>query len=162
MVGMGTKLATSGGLDLTGATAITFWAKADAPAKTLFSLGTSEVKDNGKFAKLITITTSWTKYTVSLAGSDLKQPSWAKQVAFNPKECVDLAWSVSKGDNAGMAGGAVYLDHIAVSNWEPPVEPISVRRQQRRIAPGFLSERPGDARVDALGRDIRAAAVKLH
>lgn len=160
MVGMGTNLMSGGALDLTGATAISFWAKADAPLKIVFSMGTTEIKDNGNYAKLVPVTASWSKYSVSLApGAELKQPSWAKKVAFNPAEAFSLGWQISKSDNAGMAGGALYVDQIVVENWAPPIEPISIRNVSRgrasdrgvRAIASFAGKH--GTRVDAMGRN---------
>ena len=160
MVGMGTNLMSGGGLDLTGATAISFWAKADAPLKLVFSVGTTEIKDNGNYAKLIPVSSSWSKYTVSLApGAELKQPAWAKKVTFNPKECFSLGWQVSKSDNAGMAGSALYVDDVTVENWVPPLDPSSLLRVSRggsmrngAQSPQAFTGRDGK-RVDAMGRN---------
>lgn len=161
MVGMGTTFASGGTVDITGATAITFWAKADTPLKVVFSVGTSDVEQaGGEFAKTLSIPTSWTKITVQLPpAADLKQPSWAKQVPFNPVNGKGLGWNISKADNPGLSTGAFYIDDLAIENWAPPVDPSALRHpavSEHRAAGSLRSSTPlfpsGLRAADARGR----------
>lgn len=53
--------ATGGG----GATAISSWTEGDSAMNVGFTVGTSDVTDNGNFAKLIPVTAAWAKFTVA-------------------------------------------------------------------------------------------------
>lgn len=189
-VGMGTNMPGDTGLDITGAMSISFWAKADAPLKVVFTVGTSDVTDNGSYADVVPVTTEWTQYTVPLVpGKDFAQPSWAVKKAFNPAHFNSLGWMVGKGGNAGLTQGAFYLDNVSIEGWAPPaiVDRISLaghsagdgKRAMRLIGTGnlvkvelteALRERPGtleamDARGQVLGRASfgkRDAEVALH
>ncbi len=119
-VGMGVNIA----LDITGATGISFWAKADAPAKLALGVGTSDIKDNGNYAKVIPVTTAWAKYTVTF--SELTQPSWAAKFPFAAAKFTSIGWGVSKDDNAAMTTDAVYLDNVVIEGWTAPVEPDGI------------------------------------
>ena len=130
-VGIGTNM--NGELDITGATAISFWAKADAPLKVGLSVGTTEVTDNGNFGRLVSITGSWAMYSVKL--SDLTQPSWAKKVAFNAAHLKSIGFGISKGDNGTMTTGAYFLDDVAIEGWVPPVDPTAISARGSR-SPG--------------------------
>lgn len=143
-------------LELSGATGISFWAKADAPTKVVFHVATLGVKDNGHHAKLLSLTTSWTKYTVTLA--ELAQPSWAAKVAFNQAEFTGLGWGVSKQDNSAMGAGAVYLDHVVIEGWAPPVEPIAILSAARSGA-GMRWSRTASGLQIRLGADARPGSV---
>ena len=168
MVGMGTKLGNSGTMNLTGATAVSFWAKGDSPMNVSFTVGTSEVTDNGNYAILIPVTSAWTKFTVALPpAADLKQPGWAKKIDFNPVYASSLGWSISKGDNTGLVSGAFYLDYVVIEGWKPPEDPASLasRRNRAGAAAGFRGTKsngtlffttdPNRSRyLDALGRGM--------
>jgi hypothetical protein len=163
MVGMGTTFASGGTVDISGATAFAFWAKADAPIKVVFSVGTSDVTQaGGEFAKTLSIPVSWTKFTVQLPpAADLKQPSWAKQVPFNPVNAKGLGWNVSKADNPGLSAGAFYIDDLVIENWTVPVDPTALGKAARsgashRMVPAGRFATPlfpsGLRAVDARGR----------
>lgn len=127
-IGFGTNM--FGELDITGATAISFWAKADAPLEVTVGMGTTEVTDNGNFSILIPITSAWARYTIKL--TDLAQPDWAAPVAFNPAHVLSIGIGVSKGDNASITSGAVYLDEVTLESWVPPIDPSAVSDRSSR------------------------------
>jgi hypothetical protein len=129
-VGIGTNMA--GALDITGATAISFWAKADAPMAVSLGMGTTEVTDNGNFTRLVPITAAWTRYVVAL--SDLTQPDWASPVAFDPAHVLSLGFGISKGDNPSLSAGSFYLDNVAIEGWAPPMDPSRILSAGHRAA----------------------------
>jgi len=91
-----------GGYDLTGYKRLTFWAKADRPAKIAeFKVGgiTGEHSDSDS-ANLapVEVTEKWTKYTIDLADKNLTNIIGG------------FAWSASRDDN--QEGFKLYLDEI--------------------------------------------------
>jgi len=132
MVGFGTQFVpgtdavTGDGskLDMTGATSITFYAKASVSLKMRVEVTTTNVKDFGFFRGDVSVGTDWTKLTVGLTNGlgGIAQPSWAIQVPFDPALAQKLQFSVSADDNTGLLKGTVWLDSIAVDGytWTPP------------------------------------------
>jgi hypothetical protein len=132
MVGFGTQLVpgtdvTTGDgtkLDITGATAITFYAKANAAMKMRVELTTTNVKDFGYFRGDVSVGTDWTKLSIGLTNGlgGIAQPSWAVPVTFDPTLVQKLQFSISADDNTGLTKGTVWLDSIAVVGykWTPP------------------------------------------
>jgi hypothetical protein len=119
-VGMGTQILGGADLDITGATAISFWAKADAPIKVVFTATTSDILDNGGYAKVVSVTMDWAKYTVALSpGKDFAQPNWAIKKTFDPTHFMAVGWMIDKGINTGLTKGAFYLDNVIIDGWEP-------------------------------------------
>jgi len=132
MVGFGTQFVpgtdvTVGSgktLDLTGATAITFYAKASVAMKMRVEITTTNVTDFGYFVGNPSVGTDWSKQTVMLSTGlgGINQPSWAVPVTFDPTLVQKLQFSISADDNAGLTAGTVWLDSIAVVGytWVPP------------------------------------------
>jgi hypothetical protein len=129
-VGLGTTFIPE--LDVTGTTGISFWAKGEAPLTVSINVGTTEVTDNGNFAALVPLTAAWAKYTVKL--EDLKQPTWAKKVPFNPAQVKSVGFGISKTDNATLASGAFHLDNLTIENWKP-VDPSGLAAVSRLRSP---------------------------
>ncbi len=122
----GTDVATGTGtaLNLTGATAITFYAKANAAMKMRVEITTTNVTDFGYFRGDVSVGTDWTKLSVGLTNGlgGIAQPSWAVPVTFDPTLVQKLQFSISADDNTGLTKGTVWLDSIAVQGykWVPP------------------------------------------
>ena len=150
-VGMGTSVAGGVEIDITGATAISFLAKAKAPIKVLFLVGTSDVKDNGFYGTLVNITTEWTKYTMPLvAGKDFAQAPWAVKKPFNPAHFINLGWMISKADNPDLTAGAFDLDNIAIEGWDP-LDPSSISSGSGRAESPRIIRNGNRIRVDLGG-----------
>jgi hypothetical protein len=122
----GTDVATGTGstLDITGATAITFFAKASVAMKMRVEVTTTNVTDFGFFVSNVSVGTDWGPQTVLLTTGlgGINQPSWALAVPFDPKLVQKLQFSISADDNAGLTAGTVWLDSIVVQGytWVPP------------------------------------------
>jgi len=122
----GTDVATGTGtkLDITGATAITFFAKASVAMKMRVEVTTTNVTDFGFFVSNVSVGTDWGPQTVLLTTGlgGINQPSWALPVTFDPTLVQKLQFSISADDNAGLLGGTVWLDSIVVQGytWVPP------------------------------------------
>nr|MDQ3001856.1 hypothetical protein [Fibrobacterota bacterium] len=131
-VGMGTDLTPSKkALDLTGATKITYKAKALAPTVVVFQVTITSVSTQvGDQAFAVhevthTIGTSWKTYEVALSETALKdalkQPSWAKPaVPFNPKEVEKIAWKVSMDAATNPVKGTILIDSVLVKGYVWP------------------------------------------
>lgn len=145
-VGMGTSVAGGVEININGATAVSFRAKAKAPIKVLFLVGTSDVKDNGFYGSLVNITTEWTKYTVPLVpGVNFAQATWAAKKPFDLSHFINLGWMISQADNVGLTSGSFTLDDVAIEGWDA-LNPSSI---------SFAAERAGSPRIIRDGNRIR-------
>jgi hypothetical protein len=115
-VGCGTMLSADGlVLDITGATAFTFWVKSQKATIVDFIVLTKEITDYGYHHLLVSATTEWTQAVVSVA--DLKVPSWGKGGAFSPKSVTKLQWQMHT-DNVGKdSSGTVWIDDIGITGY---------------------------------------------
>ena len=123
-VGVGTMLAAAGSTcDLTGATAITFYAKASAAMTLNVEVATSDVTDFNNYRALIKVTTSWAQYTINLTpGIGIaQQTGWGNKVDFNPKHVQKIQWQVHT-DQTPPATGVLNIDQVVIQNYSfiPP------------------------------------------
>ncbi len=131
-VGFGTDFTPSKkALDLTGATKITYKAKALAPTVVVVQVPitsvTTQTGDQQFAVHEVThnIGTSWKTYEVALSETALKdalkQPSWAKPaVPFNPKEVEKIAWKISMDAATNPLKGTILIDSVVVRNYTWP------------------------------------------
>jgi hypothetical protein len=121
-VGVGTMLcdsASTSSIDLTGATSVTFYIKADAATVVDFAVLTKEVTDFAYYHQTVPVTTAWQKVTVALGTGlgGLAQPVWSKlPVPFNLKSVTKLQWQMHT-DNVTNPTGVIYLDDIYITNY---------------------------------------------
>jgi Cadherin-like beta sandwich domain len=110
--------------DLTGATAITFFAKADTAMILRFAVKTANVKDFGFYQALITVTEEWKPFTVYLRpGSDpeeLAQPNWANVAPFVLSKVTGLDIQISAEENTTLSQGSVLFDDVTIVGWRRP------------------------------------------
>ena len=123
-VGIGTMLcdsAPTSSIDLTGATAVTFYCRASVATTVDFEVVTKGVTDYAYYHQLINVTTSYQKFTIALSTGlgSLAQPAWTENpVAFNIKNVTRLQWQV-RSDNPGTSNsGAIFLDDIIIMGGE--------------------------------------------
>ncbi len=115
-VGCGTMLCAEGQvLDITGATAFTFWVKAQKATIIDFIVPTKDVTDWGYHHKLVSVTTEWTQASVPL--SELAVPSWGAGGTFNPKTVTKLQWQMHTDNVAKDSSGTVWLDDIGITGY---------------------------------------------
>lgn len=112
-------------VDLTGATAITFYAKADTAMVARFSVQTNNVKDFGYYRSMISITEEWKKFTVYLrVGTDpeeLARPPWSVDPKpFLPDLAMAIDFQFSAEDNATITGGNAWIDDVTIVGWRKP------------------------------------------
>lgn len=163
---------TASQVDLTGATAFSFYAKADKPMKIRFTLTTPEVLDFAFYGSNLDITTDWTLYTVNIDSSaTFSQPDWrVTPVSFNRTAVTAISYLVSKENNA-FADGTLYLDDIRIVNWTKPVSLAPKARAHRggktvgmaMPAAGLLKVAvPGEfSKSDGVVEAFSAAGVKV-
>jgi hypothetical protein len=117
MVGIGTQLAPDGAVaDITGATKITYWAKASAPMTARVEVAIEPVKNNAYHRTEHEFTTSWAQYDIILSeGLGISQPSeWnTVDVAFDPTKVEKVQWQVSM-DDANPEQGTIWIDDIVI------------------------------------------------
>lgn len=139
-VGFTTRFDT---LDLTGATGIAFWAKADsAPLVMNVSVATKDsVATAADYAKRISVDTAWKRFVIPLAaGPDFLQPTWSPKKPFRPSQVKGMGFGISRGENTGHPANAVTIDDLTILGWkfvEPDIviDPSSTRRS---AMPGAL------------------------
>lgn len=161
MVGFGTQLiagtdpiggATAGKtLDMTGATAITFSAKASVTMKVRVEITTTDVTDYGFHRGEVTVGTTWGDQVVMLNPGlgGINQPTWALPVPFNPAKVQKLQFQVSADDNPTLTQGKLWLDDIKVVGytWVPPSACIPCVTAQANVTGALLSNLEPDATV---------------
>jgi hypothetical protein len=110
--------------NLTCATAITFYAKADTAMVARFIVKTKNVLDFGYYQSLVTVTTEWKKHTVYLrAGADpqeLAQPTWATRSPFSIHLVEGLDIQISAEENTTLSQGQVLFDDLTIMGWRRP------------------------------------------
>jgi hypothetical protein len=126
-VGVGTEFVGKGNvLDMTGATAITFWAKASEAMIARVEVATKPVTNFGYHRYEASLTTTWSQITVPLVeGPGFAQPAWAATadpIAFDPTQIEKLQIQISADDNLTTTAGQVWIDDITVVgySWVPP------------------------------------------
>lgn len=126
-IGFGTGFSTMGDrtLDLSSATTISFWAKADS-APLVVGVSVSDTTAAPDYGQNFTLTKEWKQYRITLAASlEFKQPNYGIKEPFNKKIITGLNFGINKGSNPLIARNAIYVDDITIQNWkyvEPPVE----------------------------------------
>lgn len=118
MVGMGTMFCKDGStIDATGATGITFWAKADPEINVNVEIATSTVTDFNYHFMNFNLTSEWTQYTISFTDKSFKQdPTWGSGkkpgITFDVKEMQKIQWKISDPGTGGA--GTVWIDNIVI------------------------------------------------
>ena len=120
LVGLGMTLnCAKDPVDFTGATAVTFWAKADKPANVRVEIGMMEVDDYCYHHVIVPVTTEWEKYSVALTDSYLKQYEWGRQVLWSPENIMNINWALSEDeDNEADVDGKLWVDDVEVEDFE--------------------------------------------
>jgi Carbohydrate binding domain (family 11) len=133
--------------DLTGATAISFWAKSDSDTVTFnFSVIIKDtvITNTADYAQTIKVGPEWKKYTVELkASAELAQPTWATPKPFNLQMVTGIGFGFNRGQNVTRPTNGISIDDIIIENWqyvappepepEPEPEPISIKQGLRAM-----------------------------
>jgi hypothetical protein len=116
-------------IDLTGATSISFYAKASAAMAMRVEFATKPVTNFAFHRSSVSVTTAWTKFTIFLDPNNplaVQQPTWnTVLVPLDVTQAQKLQFSVSADDNASLLPATpytVWLDDITVEGytWNPP------------------------------------------
>ncbi len=121
-VGVATDLAAVGNTcDITGATKITFYARATPSITLKVQVRTTDVKDFCYYYTLITVGTLWQQYAVTLTqGVGIIQATWAAKVDFNPKNVERIQWQIDTEQFPGVQlpiTGTVWLDDVVIEGY---------------------------------------------
>ncbi|MBD3418578.1 MAG: hypothetical protein GF398_00525 [Chitinivibrionales bacterium] len=123
MVGIGTMLAPEGSsIDISGATAITFQAKASATMTVRVEVATAAVTDFAYHRAEFEVSSNWAQYTVNLLdqGIEFKQPDWTQTpVDFDPTTVEKIQWQVSMDYPSNPTAGNLLIDEVQIAGWEP-------------------------------------------
>jgi hypothetical protein len=167
-VGFGTDLRSGDSVaNLTGATAITFWAKANKAVKILFVINLNTVKDYSNYRQTLDVGTDWRLFTVNLkASAAFAQPTWGKPVAWDPTQVTTINWVATMALNKTLASDTLIVDDIKILGWDPLAVPVlggptahgsnALRMESspfglRLTLPEALRARDGQLRIDDLG-----------
>lgn len=136
-------------VDFTGATKITFWAKAAKATTASFLVMTPEILDYSYYRSDIAVTTAWKQFTVELkASKTFAQPEWStSKQPFDIAKVQGLEFNLSQAFNPGT-GGTLYLDDVTIHGWKPTLAPVDHISIGNPIASGSLR---GMGRVGAGG-----------
>lgn len=125
-------------VDLTGATAISWWAKSDSDTVTVsFTVSTHDTTPNSAdYAQTFKIGPTWAKYTCNLVPSaDFKQPSYAAHKPFDPRYVFGIGWGFNRGQNSKKPTDGIDLDDIVIEHWtDIPPESDAIRAASRAAA----------------------------
>jgi hypothetical protein len=147
------------GADFTGATKVSFWAKAAKATNLRFAALTPEVADYAFWGDDFTIGTSWKQYSLDFSAKTFAQPEWrTAPVPFDIKRITGFQMVISQANNPG-AGGTLWLDDVTVTGWAPkqPEETTGLR-SARALRGGNLRVIKGKGvRIDGrkAGGDVR-------
>jgi hypothetical protein len=133
-VGMAFQFAQEA-LDLTGATHLTFWAKALDSVKVNVSVGMRDtVSDLQSYTQQFIIDTTWKQYSIELIASIVfTLPSWAPDRPFVAALANSMSFSINKGDNPDSTGNALFLDDIEIVNWVYTPFVVNVQQRQKPL-----------------------------
>jgi hypothetical protein len=150
--------------DFTGATKVSFWAKADKPTKIRFAAATPEVIDYAFWGDDFTVGTAWKQFNLDFSAKTFAQPDWkSAAVPFNIKKISEFLLGISQANNPGT-GGTLYLDDVTVTGWKPKGAevPTVLRAQGRAFRNGILTVEAGkSARIGLSGLGNHAGTVKV-
>jgi len=122
-------------IDLTGATAISFWAKADTDTVTVsFTVMTWDTTPNfANYSQEYKIGPTWKKYSCNLvASADFKQPSYAPQIPFNATHATGIGFGFSRTSNSKHPTDGIVLDDVLIEHWtDYPPESDAIRALSR-------------------------------
>jgi hypothetical protein len=125
-------------IDLTGATAISFWAKSDSDTVTVsFSVMTFDTTPNSAdYSQEFRIGPTWAKYTCGLKPSaEFKEPSYAAPKPFNVQHATGIGFGFNRGANSKKPTNGIVVDDILIEHWtDIPPEDVAIRAASRASA----------------------------
>lgn len=104
--------------DLTGATAISFKAKADQEMSVKFLLETSDaVGNDDKLHHIFTVEEAWKTVTIQLEMDPdvgLTQEGWGDEIDYDPTTAQKIAFQVRGNENKKLKSGILYIDSMVL------------------------------------------------
>ncbi len=112
-------------VNLTGATAFTFYAKADTNLNLRFIVQTNNILSEAYYQSMVSITTEWKKFTVYLRvgvnPGEFAQPAWSTDpMPFSLNRVTGLFLQLSKEDNAAVTRSNMLIDDLTILGWRKP------------------------------------------
>ncbi|MFW5813755.1 MAG: T9SS type A sorting domain-containing protein [Fibrobacterota bacterium] len=131
-VGIRTDLSyiENGARDISGATHVTFYAKASKRMSVRFMVPITTVEDFAYHQTTVTIDTVWTQEVIQLNGLD--QPGWGVSRSFDPALVQSFQWEITVDNNASLEEGKLWLDDIEIVPFNAQA-PIIVTRNETTI-----------------------------
>lgn len=133
-------------LDITGATAISFWAKATPATKISIIFLTKDITDYSWARAEVPVTAAWAHYTVNLSGTTglyfKATYGQAKDKPLTLSKLVDLNFAIQKDSNPGLTHGTFLIDNLVINGWKSPLAGVrdvarsSLSRALRTAADG--------------------------
>lgn len=162
-VTFGTNLVETGKTvrDLTGATAITFWAKAEPPVKVSIIALTKDVTDYSWARAEVSVTAAWARYTANFSGAAApvfkgtygqmmnKNPTLAQVESFN--------FALQKDSNPTVTSGSLLIDNLYIMNYKATDVVSGIRRAAPSLT-GALRAADGKALRFAVPAAYRGVA----
>jgi hypothetical protein len=111
-------------LDLTGATSLSFWAKATPPIKIAIAYLTEDVTDYSYANAEVSITSTWKRYTANFTGTvaPVFKGTWGATNGKNPNiaKSKALDFTIRKELNTAVSTGVLQLDDLVIHGWKDP------------------------------------------
>lgn len=129
-VTLGMNMVSTGDLakDITGATAISFWAKAVPPVKVSIIGISKDVVDYSWPRAEVAVTATWKKYTAYLSGSvtPVFKGAWGAMKDKGPtlNQMEGFSFALQKDTNPTVTGGTLQLDDLYILGYKDPASAI--------------------------------------
>lgn len=115
-------------LDITGATGISFWAKATPPVKVSIIFLTKDIKDYSWARAEVAITGEWKRHTANFSGTTgivfKSTYGTGKDKPLTLSQLESLNFAIQKDSNPGSGQGVLLLDDLVIHGWKSPFTAI--------------------------------------
>lgn len=113
--------------NLTGATRMSFFAKAEPPLSVTVVYVSADITDYSYFRRTIQVTRDWKEFSVLMDPStNMSSPGWGQSVGKTPNwaQAKAFNFSVSKSLNNSAPTAALNIDDVKVHNWTLGPNPV--------------------------------------
>jgi hypothetical protein len=106
-------------LNLTGAQAVSFYARADRALQVEAVLVTANITDYAYYTALINVTPAWTRFTVKLAAGagGLTRRPFGTNKPLDLSQATAISWEVNKGRNAAVTEATLWIDDVTLQGY---------------------------------------------
>ena len=144
-------------LDITGATKISFWAKATPPVKVSIIFLTKDIKDYSWARAEVAITGEWKQHTANFSGTTgivfKSTYGTGKDKPLTLTQLESLNFAIQKDSNPGSGQGILLLDNLVIHGWKSPF--TAVRNEAR-------SSRSKALRAAVEGKSLRYTVPEAY